>query len=142
MNIELKKLSVNDEKDIYDMLQKIPKEENGFENSVNGKTYQQYKDWLMRSNNISNGVGLQDGWVELSTYWLYVDNKPVGYGKLRHRLVDHLYLVGGHIGYSIIKSKRANGYGNLILMLLIKEAKKLSIDKLLLTIRNSNEASI
>ena len=46
--IELKKLSVKDGLDIYNLLQDIPKEENGFNNSANGLTYEEYKDWLVK----------------------------------------------------------------------------------------------
>ena len=38
--IELKKLSAEDGRDIYELLQEIPKEENGFGNNANGMTYE------------------------------------------------------------------------------------------------------
>ena len=39
---ELRKLSANDGRDVYDLLQEIPKEENGFGNNANGMTYDQF----------------------------------------------------------------------------------------------------
>jgi len=142
MNYELKRLSILDGMDIYEMLNEIPEEEEGFENSANGKSFEEFKNYLMSSNNIFQGIGLKEGWVKSSTFWLYIDGKPVGVGKLRHSLVDHLYKIGGHGGYSVRPSKRGNGYGNLLLQLLLVEAKKLNIDKILLTVRNNNEKSI
>jgi glutamine amidotransferase PdxT len=36
MNFQLRKLTISDNMDIYEMLQEIPKDENGFINTVNG----------------------------------------------------------------------------------------------------------
>jgi predicted acetyltransferase len=49
---------------------------------------------------MAKGIGLQEGHVKQSTFWLYIDGKPVTVGKLRHSLVDHLYKAGGHGGYN------------------------------------------
>lgn len=38
MSMEIKKLSLDDGEDIYQMLQNIPANENGFVNSANGKS--------------------------------------------------------------------------------------------------------
>ena len=43
MNCELRKLSPDDGRDVYDMLQELPREENGFINGCNGKTYDEFK---------------------------------------------------------------------------------------------------
>ena len=50
MKVMLRKLSAEDGENIYDMLQKIPADENGFINSVYGKTYEEYKAWLEKCN--------------------------------------------------------------------------------------------
>ena len=82
--IELKKLSAEDGRDIYELLQEIPKEENGFGNNANGMTYEQFREWLVKKEEESRREGIVDGWkVGTSTYWLYVDGIPVGFGKLR-----------------------------------------------------------
>jgi hypothetical protein len=52
MNYRLVQLSVNDEKDIYDMLQELPADENGYINSVFGKSYEEYEQWLKRNEDI------------------------------------------------------------------------------------------
>jgi predicted acetyltransferase len=142
MNFELKKLTINDGMDIYEMLQEIPKNENGFINSVNGKTFEEYKEWLVTSDNSSKSIGLEDWQVPTSIYWLYVDGEPVGFGKLRHFLTDKLREEGGHAGYAIRNSKSNNGYGTILLRMLAEEAKKMNIDRILLTIRSSNAASV
>ncbi len=142
MNIELRPLSIDDGIDVYEMLQEIPKDENGFINGCNGKTYEEFKRWLIKSYNTANGIGLEDWMVPQNVYWLYIEGTPVGMGKLRHYLTDKLKEDGGHGGYAIRASFRNKGYGTLLLKLLIEQAKELKIDRLLLTIQNHNEASI
>ncbi len=142
MNFELRKLTINDGIDIYDMLQEIPKDENGFINSVNGKTFEEYKEWLIISDAMSKGIGLEDWQVPSNTYCLFVDGYPAGIGKLRHLLTDKLRVEGGHAGYAIRQSERNKGYGTVLLKIIIEEAKKMNMEKLLLTVRNSNTNSI
>lgn len=142
MNIELKKLTINDGMDIYEMLQEIPKDENGFINTVNGMSFEEYKEWLNSSDAMSKGLGLEDWQVPSNTYWLFVDGHPVGTGKLRHFLTDKLRAEGGHIGYAIRKSEGRKGYGTILLKMLIEEAKKMNIEKALVTVRNNNTNSI
>ncbi|MCL2840072.1 MAG: GNAT family N-acetyltransferase [Defluviitaleaceae bacterium] len=142
MNISLCKLSPDDGNDIYTMLQALPKDENGFINNCAGMTFDEYKDWLIKSNSMSQGIGLEDWRVPQDCYWLYVDGIPVGMGKLRHRLTDALRKDGGHIGYTIHPAHRQKGYGTLLLKLLVKQACTLGIGKVLVTINNKNMPSI
>jgi predicted acetyltransferase len=142
MNFELKKLTVSDGMDIYEMLQEIPKDENGFINSAKGKSFEEYKEWLIHNDKMSRGVGLEDWQVASSTYWLYVDGHPVGFGKLRHALTDKLLVEGGNAGYAIRQSQRNKVYGTILMKMLIEEARKINIDKILLTVRNGNSPSI
>lgn len=142
MITELHRLSRNDGIDIYNMLQEIPKLENGFKNSCNGKSFKDFKKWLEKCDRVSKGIGLDDGMVPQTVYWLYINDRPVGMGKLRHKLTDSLMEKGGHGGYAIRPSCRCNGYGKLLLKLLLEEAKKLDIPSVYLTIQNENIQSI
>lgn len=142
MQYKLSNLSINDGKDIYDMLQELPADENGFINSVYGKSYEEYTEWLIRHEKMSKGIELEDWMVPQNTYWFYVDAKPVGMASIRHHLTDALRQAGGHCGYSIRPNERGKGYGTLLLGLLIEEAKRLNINRLLLAIQNQNIASI
>ena len=140
--LELKKLSVDDGMDIYTLLQEIPSEENGFFNKANGLTYEEYKEWLITKQRDAEQKGIVDGWkVPYTTFWLYDDGIPVGFGNVRHFLTDALRKVGGHIGYGIAPRFRGKGYGNEILRLLIDEAEKIGIEKALLTVQIENIAS-
>jgi len=143
MNFELRKLSVGDGRDVYDMLQAIPADENGFMNGVNGMTYDEYRAWLVRSDEDSKMTGIVDGWkVPQSTFWLYADGRPVGVGKIRHFLTDALRKEGGNIGYAVAPAERNRGYGKILLAELLKEAKRLGIGRALVTVKIGNDASL
>ena len=140
---ELRKLSVDDGMDVYQMLQDIPLDENGLQNKVNGLTYEEYKDWLVKKQQESELDSIVDGWkVPTTTYWLYADGIPVGFGKLRHALTDALRKAGGHIGYGIAPQYRGRGYGKELLKLLLGKAAEMGIGKVLVTIRLDNQASL
>ncbi len=142
MNYELRKLDLDDGRDVYNMLQELPKNENGFTNGCNGITFEEFKRWLIKCNNMENGIELEEWMVPQSSYWLFADGIPVGMGKLRHYLTDKLRKEGGHIGYSILPYYRSKGHGKMLLKMLIDCAKNMKIDRLLLTIHNHNIASI
>lgn len=140
--LELKSLSVDDGLDIYTMLQEIPAEENGLINKANGLTFDEYKEWLIVKQRDSEQEGIVDGWkVPSTTFWLYADGIPVGFGSVRHFLTETLRKAGGNIGYGIAPAFRGKGYGKELLRLLLNEAKEMGIDKVLVTILLDNIAS-
>lgn len=139
---ELRKLSADDGMDVYSMLQEMPKDENGLMNTANGLSYEEYKEWLKKKCVDSQQEGLVDGWkVPSTTYWLYVDGRPAGFGNIRHFLTDALREAGGNIGYGIAPEYRGKGYGKELLRLLVGEAGKYGLDKVLVTIQKDNAAS-
>jgi len=123
----LQKASAQDGRLVYDMLQGIQSNDNGFHNNAKDIPYDQFTGWLQRSVDISNGIGLEDWMVPGTSYWLFDDDVPVGFGKLRHFLNDNLREDGGHIGYAIAEPHREKGYGNMILRLLLIEAGNMGI---------------
>lgn len=140
--LELKKLSVDDGFDVYKMLQEIPSEENGLLNKANGLTFDEYKEWLIAKQRDAEQKGIVDGWkVPSTTFWLYADGVPVGFGSIRHFLTEALSQAGGHIGYGIAPQFRGNGYGNEILRLLLKKADEIGLEKVLVTVDLDNMAS-
>ena len=140
--LELKKLSVDDGFDVYKMLQEIPSEENGLLNKANGLTFDEYKEWLIAKQRDAEQKGIVDGWkVPSTTFWLYADGVPVGFGSIRHFLTEALSQAGGHIGYGIAPQFRGNGYCNEILRLLLKKADEIGLEKVLVTVDLDNIAS-
>lgn len=141
MKVQLKELTLSDGKDIYDMIQSAGQGENGFLNTGYGLNYEMFQHYLEGNYDMSRGIRLRFEYVPQTMFWLYIDDKPVGIGKLRHYLNASLLVVGGHIGYTIIPSERGKGYGNIILAELLKKAKERRIDKALLTCNLNNTAS-
>ena len=70
------------------------------------------------------------------------DNRLVGIIDLRHH-INHPILGtwGGHCGYSVRPSERGKGYAKEMLRLNIQNAKRLGIEKMLVTCDTSNSAS-
>lgn len=122
----------------YQMLQNIGPDEGLFNNEVNGKSYYFYIEWLKKMDNWSKSVDLPDGYVRQTIYWLFLDDTPIGIGKLRHDLTDDMIKFGGNVGYAIDKRYRGKGYGKQLIMLLIDKAKKMGIEKLVATVENNN----
>ena len=138
----LKQLSVNDGHKVYDMLQRIGANENAFFNEVNGMSFQEYKNWLIRMNDWSKGDNLPNGYVKLWTFWLVNDEGVYcGYGKIREKLTDESRKFGGNIGFAIDPLYRGQGYGYILYSLLLKKAKELSIKEIISTVEKYNYPS-
>lgn len=141
MNFYLKKLGVEDGIEIYSMLQRIRANENEFKNTAYGLTYNEFVLWLKQQDEWSQGIGLPKGYVPQTIFWLYVNNKPVGIGKIRHKLNDNSRRVGGNIGYAIDPKFRGKGYGSILLKYLNEEATALGINEKLITVEKYNPIS-
>ena len=57
-------------------------------------------------------------------------------------MTEKLLEQGGNIGYSIRPSDRNRGLGKILLSLLIKESKKMGMDRLLITVNSQNTPSL
>lgn len=86
---------------------------------------------------------LPQGFSPQTEYWLIKDGVIyAGTLKIRHRLCNpYLEKVGGHIGYYIPPSQRKRGFGRRILALGLEKARKLGLEKVLITCRENNEGS-
>ncbi len=69
------------------------------------------------------------------------DNQIVGTIQLRHSLTPDLELHGGHIGYAVRPTRRGQGWGRAQLLLVLEEARKLGIPRVLITCDRGNEPS-
>lgn len=138
----LRQLSPNDGLDIYEMLQEIPKDDNGFGNDFNGLDYEtEFKHMLIVRDKESRGEDLQEDRVPQTWYWMYDGDRPVGLIKIRHYLNDYLKEHGGHIGYAIRPSERSKGYGTKMLNLALEKAKEMGIEDIMFTCNPDNIAS-
>lgn len=141
MNLYLKKLSKDDSKDVFEMLKTIEANENEFKNPVKNMNYKEFKEWLIEQENWSNEINLPKNYVGQTIFWLYDIDKPVGIGKIRHRLTDYSRQNGGNIGYAISANERGKGYGKAIIKLLIEECESMGIEERLLTVEKYNPIS-
>lgn len=99
-----------------------------------------YEEWL--SDTLREESEAQANFVTASLFLLTDDSGAViGAIHIRHRLNEHLLFSGGHIGYGIRPSERKKGYAETMLALALPEAKKLGIDRALITCDKSNPAS-
>ena len=125
MKAELRKLSMDMSEKEYNMLQDILDEENGFTNPAYNLSYEDYKKWLKKEDDYSRGENLPEGWIPCTTYILYIDDAPVGYGRIRHYSNEYLEKIKGvgNFGYGIAQKYRGNGYGNILFSELLKKCK-------------------
>ena len=105
--------------------------------------YDNINDWLIRIKNNSNEQTVLKGLVPESVFIMLSEDesKMIGIVDIRHRLNENLFNFGGHIGYSIRKSCRMNGYASEMLKLSLNECIKLGLDKVLITCDKDNIGS-
>lgn len=98
--------------------------------------------YLDQITKYARGVELNTDRVPENEFWFACNNTIVGRSKMRHYLNPLLEHEGGHIGYDVRPSERRKGYGTLILKLTLEKAKKLNLEKVLLTCDTDNTASV
>ena len=97
---------------------------------------------LARLYACSRGVGLPEGFVSHSTFWLVEDDAlVVGVSNIRHSLTPSLLREGGHVGYGVRPSARRRGLGHEILRQSLLRARELGIGDVLVTCAATNVAS-
>lgn len=137
----LQKAALTDGRDVYEMLQRLTPEPR-FMSSSYQMDWADFPAWLVKRVDREQGIGLEDGRVPDTTFWLMDDGVPVAFGSLRHRLTDALLEEGGHIGYAVDGTKQGRGYGKALLGLMIREARRMGItEELLVTVHPDNIAS-
>lgn len=125
---------------LYEMYQDIPMEEIGSINKMNGIEYKEFKKMC---ENIINEERVINNEINTTTirYILHDNNKFIGEVGIRTILNDFWKNKGSQIYYKIRKSERQKGYGNIILELALKEAKKLGFDRIRINCDDNNIAS-
>lgn len=105
----------------------------------NAKTFE---EWYKAFQDNLKEETVREGLVPSTTY-LGLDDKGniVGMIDIRHRLNPYLLKHGGHIGYSVRKSKRNQGYATKMLSLALEACKRLEIKEVLVTCDKENIAS-
>ncbi len=142
--ITTRKVSQSDGETERKFLLQFPEEENGFERPGKGfdlNTTDGFVAFIEDRLNQEKGVGLKEGYVPQTTFWILLDGQLAGIGKVRHYLTDALRKHGGHIGLAIAPEFRGKSIGTEALRLLIEYAHSLGEDKILVTNHADNWAS-
>lgn len=104
-----------------------------------------FDDWkeLIFDNyhNNSLGINLKEGYVPSTTYWMVDEDKWYGEIDIRHSLTKSLLNYGGHIGYCVRFSLWGKGVGTEMLKQALVNAKKMGLNKVLITCNDDNIGS-
>ncbi len=140
----LKKINYENIEKEYEAIINIPKNENGFENKYWNVSREEFeKQVIPKLLDNSQGINLPNGYVPDTYFFLWDDKNIVGLFKIRHYLNDFLKQGPGHIGYTILKDYRGNGYATKGLKLAIEECKTLiKEDEIYLSSHKTNPASL
>lgn len=89
------------------------------------------------------GIGLPEGWVPASTYWLIDEERMLMLGAitLRHWITGYLLFRGGHISYYVRPSERQKGYATKMLGLCLEKCRELKLEKVMITCAKANIGS-
>ncbi|MBL0141194.1 MAG: GNAT family N-acetyltransferase [Betaproteobacteria bacterium] len=103
--------------------------------------HENFEAFLAQLAGCARGIGIPEGFVPHSTFWLVRGAEVVGVSNLRHRLTGKLLVEGGHIGYGIRPTARGQGLAAAILQLTLTRAAQRGIRRVLLTCAKENVAS-
>ncbi|MBQ2946507.1 MAG: phosphotransferase [Bacilli bacterium] len=125
---------------LYEMYQDIPFQEIGSINELKGVCYEEFlkisKKYIDEETNINKQFN-----TTTKRYILYIDNLPVGEVGIRTTINDYWENRGSQIYYKIRLSERGKKYGDIILNLALKEAKKIGFKKIRINCDTKNMAS-
>lgn len=76
-------------------------------------------------------------------YILLLDDEIIGTGRIRTNLDNDEYFntYSGHLGYTIIPSKRKKGYGTKLLHILLEKCKELHLKEVMIVCKEDNIGS-
>ena len=101
-----------------------------------------YNGLLNEINNRLNGSHNDLDWYNDGHYYLvYDDNKLIGIGCIRNNLTKKGYDIWGNIAFGVRPTERKKGYGTKISKLLIRKAKDIGMDELIICHYESNSIS-
>ena len=139
----LKPANTDDFEKEFLFVRDIPVDENGYINEYHGVNRHGFKIALDIIIANSQGEMLPEGYVPMTSYFLWNDDTIVGKLDLRHYLCESLENGAGHIGYYIAPEYRGKGFGTEGLGLIVDIARKVvPEDEIYLRVHKDNPASL
>lgn len=139
--MKIEKISLKHKEQIMEMCKEYNLNNEDYNGAFFIKNIIDYEEKIKELDNASNGILDNPAFVPYTCYVFIIEDKIVGVGSVRHYLNEYLEKFGGHIGYSIRPTERKKGYGSKALELLINQAKKMNIEKILITCNINNIGS-
>lgn len=112
-----------------------------WENAHNTDFFDEYLEEIKKRE---LGQGEEDiKGVKFYNYYLIENDEIIGIGRIRTNIECNEYFnkYSGHIGYTIIPSKRKHGYGTILLHLLIQKCKELNLKEVMIVCHVDNYGS-
>ncbi|WP_053985077.1 GNAT family N-acetyltransferase [Niameybacter massiliensis] len=101
-----------------------------------------FEEWYETFQDTLKEETVRPGFVPATTYLaMDIEERLIGMIDIRHRLNEYLLNYGGHIGYSVRKSERRQGYATQMLGLALEKCLELGIKEVLVTCNKENIAS-
>lgn len=142
--IYLKEANIEDIWKEYDFITHTPADENGFTNAGFGCSREDFEYKILPGYlRAAKGIGLREGWVPETEFFLWDNETIVGLFRIRHYLTEALANGGGHIGYGIRKEWRGKGYASEGLRLTAEKAWGIiREDEIYMSVHKDNPASL
>lgn len=101
-----------------------------------------FQTMVSRVEGYSRGIGVKEGFVPSSTYWLVGDDDMVlGAINIRHELNDSLRYKNGNIGYGVRPGERRKGYATLMLRMTLDIVREMGMESVMISCNKENIAS-
>lgn len=125
------------------LIHDMPENENGCINQYYGISREEFDTAIYQMIEFSKGIGLPEGYVPDTTFFVWNELEPVGLVRVRHYLTDALRKGAGHIGYWVAPQYRDRGVGTEALRLALGFAAELvREDEYFLRVNRDNAASL
>lgn len=141
MNIWLKEISLEDEKNYCDLLIELANYKDVYARPVPSDfSYDDFELFKRTRLRMAKGDNLPNNVVPTNTYWVMNDEEPIGYATLKN--IVFYNIPGGHFGCCLKKEYQNRGIGTIVSDELSKIAYyNLGIEEVIYTAKNENTQS-
>lgn len=137
LQLILRELTPEDEKAFLEGLQEWEGEKPHWYSFI-WKPGMTFQEMLVILRNESKGIELAPGRVPHSMLYGFLDGKIIGRVSIRHTLNDYLRKRGGHIGYSVARKYRKQGYATEMVRQGLEFIQGLGVFSVLVTCADDN----